>query len=556
MPIQLTFIIITAALAALVGIGALLAMLRGRASPGAPREGDGDGDAETDDRTAELPTKYEAAEAPSRGAPLVGSEGRAAYEGVLRILWWLTIAIVLVGVGLSDAFAANQALIFALGGLGVVAVLVLHELLPSRWRSPISSGLEALIALGLVTGLLIVTGYGSSPFFFAFDIVAVAVALGHGGRVAFLVAALATLGYLGVLFVDPARGSYSGGDLLRFGLNVGSIWLLAYLAGVFAAQERRVRAWLQRTSLIDPLTGLFNRSQIYTTLEQEVRRTRRSARGFCLLMIDLDGLKVVNDTLGHHRGDEVLRALGTVIRRSIRTVDTAYRYGGDEFLVLLPETDIAGAFVVAEKIRSGAEELGDALAGGPGTETSVSIGLVSHPEDGLAADELVIAADRAMYEAKSLGKNQISGVPRARRAVPRHLPPPTEVEAPRAGVDVRVPVGPAPIPSAAGERVARPQAAPEPPQVPEPPPVIIPRPVAPAEPTPDAVPAGVTAPSAAAQANGAGEATDEREPDPTEVRRQIAAARRSFDPDHQIRRAMDAFLSSPTPPRDDKRPDA
>jgi diguanylate cyclase (GGDEF)-like protein len=526
-PTELTFILVTAALAVIVGLGALLAMLRGRSARdlAGPAEDAGPGD-----HGADLPTKYEAAEAPSRGAPLVGSEGQAAYEGVLRILWWLTIAIVLVGVGLSDAFDANQPLIFALGGAGVVAVLVLHELLPDRWRSPISSGLEAIIALALVSGLLLATGYGSSPFFFAFDIVAVAVALGHGGRVAFLVAAVATLAYLGVLFGDPARDAYAGGDLLRFGLNIGSIWLLAYLAGVFAAQERRVRAWLQRTSLIDPLTGLFNRSQIYTTLEQEVRRTRRSARGFCLLMIDLDGLKAVNDNLGHHRGDQVLRALGTVIRRSIRTVDTAYRYGGDEFLVLLPETDIAGAFVVAEKIRSGAEELGDALASGPATETSVSIGLVSHPEDGLAADELVIAADRAMYEAKSLGKNQISGVPRVRRAVPRHLPPPAEPATP--SVDVAVPVGPA-EPTAEEPATVTPQ-------------IIVKVPVAPAVPEPVAA-------AVAPNGNGSAEAaTDEREPDPTEVRRQIAAARRSFDPDHQIRRAMDAFLSSPSTPREEK----
>ena len=152
------------------------------------------------------------------------------------------------------------------------------------------------------------------------------------------------------------------------------------------------------------------------TLEQEVSRTRRSDRGFCVLMIDVDGLKLINDTAGHLRGDDVLRALGAVIRTSIRNVDSAYRYGGDEFVVLLPETEIVGAFVVAEKIRAGAEEVGLALTE---TEplTSVSIGLVSHPEDGLSAEELMTAADRAMYQAKRLGKNQISGNPRPRPAL-------------------------------------------------------------------------------------------------------------------------------------------
>ena|GEM_PF-924399 len=515
LPTELTFIVITAIVAALIAVGAVVAMLRGgrRADePSRPVE-----------RAVDLPTKYEAAEAPSRAAPMLGSEGHAAYDGVLRVLWWLTISVVLVGAGLSNAFSRNQSLIFALGAAGVIAVVLLHELLPARWRSPLTSGLEALIAIGLVGGLLIATGYGSSPFFFAFVIVAVAVALGHGGRAAFLVAALATLAYLGVLTLDPASASYSGADLLRFGLNIGSVWLLAYLAGVFAAQERRVREWLRMLSLVDPLTGVFNRSQIYTELEQEVRRTRRSERGFCLLMIDLDGLKAVNDSMGHHRGDEVLHALGGVIRQSIRAVDTAYRYGGDEFLVLLPETDIAGAFVVAEKIRAGAEELGQAE-----TDTSVSIGLVSHPEDGGSPDELVKAADLAMYQAKSLGKNQISGVPRVRRGAPRHLPGP--VEAPRDAVAVAVPIRP---------------------ETPEPTPVA---PVASATPVASAVP------PTSVLGNGvpdqrAAEATDEREPDPTDVRRQIARAQQSFDPDYQIRRAMDAFLSSPT--HEEKRaPDA
>ncbi len=538
MPIQLTFIVVTAVVAALLGLGALLALITGR------RDSELASDFRSDPSTSlDVVTKYDVAEEVSRPAETAEVESRAAYERVVRILWWLTIAIVLVGVGVSNAFAADQPLVFAIGGLGVVAVLVLHELRPERWRSVVVSAIEALIALALVTGLLVVTGYGGSPFFFALDIVAVAVALGHSNRIALVVSALATLAYLGVLTVDPARSTYAATDLLRFGLNIGSIWLLAYLAAVFAGQERRRRDRLIAVSQIDPLTGLFNRAHIFLTVEQEVRRTRRSARGFCLLMIDLDGLKAVNDTLGHTRGDEVLRALGAVIRHSIRTVDTAYRYGGDEFTVLLPETDIAGAFVVAEKIRAGAEEVGEAIADGA-AETSVSIGLVSYPEDATGADELMNAADRAMYQAKSLGKNQISGVPRVRRAA-RHLPPP--LESPPEGSATAVPVGEAPAPPAADPQAAAPQRA------------------APQQTTQAAQAATEAATATAAQAPPpapvaaavveAEQETDEREPDPGDVRRQIAAARRSFDPDDQIRRAMDAFLSSPS--REDRgHPDA
>ena len=178
-------------------------------------------------------------------------------------------------------------------------------------------------------------------------------------------------------------------------------------------------------------------------------------------MVDVDGLKAVNDSLGHQRGDEVLRALGRTIRGSIRTVDSAYRYGGDEFLVLLPETDYAGAFVVAEKIRGEAEEMGYRLEA-EGAATSVSIGLVSHPEDGGTADELVRAADRAMYNAKSLGKNQISGYPR-----PPRLAGPVAVAAPddhgkpepgSSGATISVPIGePMEAPSPAAAAVGGPR---------------------------------------------------------------------------------------------------
>lgn len=518
MPIQLTFIVVTAILAALVGLAALFAMLTAR------RDG-------AESSSALVPAA-ELRDRPER-EQMVGIERGIAYESVLRILWWLTIAVVLVGVGVSDAYRDQQSLIFALGGAGVVVVVLLHELLPDRYRSSLMLGLEALVALALVTGLLLLTGNGNSPFFFAFDLVAVAVALGRGGRAAFLAASLATLAYLGVLAVDPASSSYGTGELLRFGLNIGSIWLLAYLAAVFAAQERRWRGLSQ----IDALTGLFNRGQIAGTLEQEVSRTRRSSRGFCLLMVDLDGLKAVNDGFGHHRGDEVLRAVGGVLRRSLRAVDTGYRYGGDEFLVLLPETDIPGAFVVAEKIRSGVEEIGLALAGGE-VQTSVSIGLVSHPEDGATADELMKAADAAMYHAKSLGKNQISGVPRARRQAPRHLPVPIEPFEPPRNVVPPASVAELPPPEPLAEApLTEPPAEPEAAE-----PAAVPTAAAPA----------LAAPNHNGHLNGN---NGDEEADPTEMRAQIAAARRSFDPDHQIRRAMDAFLSSGNDDPPSRRPD-
>jgi diguanylate cyclase (GGDEF)-like protein len=151
---------------------------------------------------------------------------------------------------------------------------------------------------------------------------------------------------------------------------------------------------------------MFNRAYFFAALDREIERSARSKRGFSMLMLDLDGLKPINDRHGHFHGDRVLRGVGEVIRHRVRRIDTAARYGGDEFVVLLPETEPSGAYVLAEKIRSGVAELG-IEAGHDRIRTSLSIGMVTFPADGRSADALMIAADQAMYASKRRGKNRI-----------------------------------------------------------------------------------------------------------------------------------------------------
>jgi diguanylate cyclase (GGDEF)-like protein len=498
-PLELTVIAVTALLAGLLLVGVMLA---GR------RERDADASANGTNAVA-----LAAASARSTTEPAA-----PAAESTLRVVWWLTITIVLLGVGISGSFAADQSPIFVLGAAAVLAVIVFHELV-SGWRGRLGRMAELLAAIVLIGGLLALTGYASSPFAMLFALVAVAGALAYGPRAGLTAAGLATLAFGGVLVVDPRVATYGPEDILRLSVGLIATWLLAFVAIAYSGHQRRAMERVLDLSRTDPLTGLFNRSQLFVTLEQEVSRTRRSDRGFCVLMIDVDGLKAINDSAGHLRGDEVLRALGAVIHGSIRTVDSAYRYGGDEFVVLLPETDIVGAFVVAEKIRTGAEEVG-LMAGGGEPVTSVSIGLVSHPEDGLAAEELMVAADRAMYQAKKLGKNQISGNPRPRPALlARRTFPEADAPAP-------APEEPKSVPEARRAAVA-----------------------APPEDRAVAVELGPVVP--AAPTNG----SDDTEPDAQDVRRQIRTASQQFDPDHQIRRAMDAFLSPGVGDREGRTPD-
>lgn len=167
-----------------------------------------------------------------------------------------------------------------------------------------------------------------------------------------------------------------------------------------ALEARRARVELERQSITDSLTGALNRRFLNRFLETERARAERYERPIGLLMMDLDDFKSINDTYGHERGDRILVAFADALRGAVRKIDSVIRYGGDEFLVVLPETAVEGADTAAERIRSAVEAVllaGDAL---PAEVTiSVSAGVaVHHPGDDLEAK--LREADAAMYADK------------------------------------------------------------------------------------------------------------------------------------------------------------
>ena len=167
--------------------------------------------------------------------------------------------------------------------------------------------------------------------------------------------------------------------------------------------HRRERE-LIRLATTDPLTGLANRRAFFDALEIEVARSRRYPRPLSLLMVDVDGLRVVNDTRGHPAGDRVLAALAAILREGVREVDLPARYGGDEFAVLLPETPLDGAAIAAERLRA-------AVAGASfddGLVLTLSVGVAATPPLEADAEKLVAEADAALYRAKNAGGNRVA----------------------------------------------------------------------------------------------------------------------------------------------------
>ena len=170
----------------------------------------------------------------------------------------------------------------------------------------------------------------------------------------------------------------------------------------FKLQQRE--AQILAASLTDPLTGIGNRRRLEQALEQELSRARRSGRTLSAFIADLDHFKSVNDTYGHESGDKVLAAFGEVLRRRIRAGDTAARFGGEEFVVLMPETDLANAALIAERIRAALAECLIAPLPEPVTASFGVAELVACEP----ARSLLARADKALYEAKHTGRNRVA----------------------------------------------------------------------------------------------------------------------------------------------------
>jgi diguanylate cyclase (GGDEF)-like protein len=177
---------------------------------------------------------------------------------------------------------------------------------------------------------------------------------------------------------------------------------LAQQAAV-AVENARHRA----LATTDSLTGLYLRDAFFRRLQEEHARARRYDAAYALLMVDLDGFKAINDRDGHLAGDRTLRAVGTALSGRLRSADLACRYGGDEFCVLLPETDLAGALPIAERLREAIAEMVVDLDG-TSVRVTASIGISAYPDHGSAdVRGLLLRADQALYQAKRAGRDRV-----------------------------------------------------------------------------------------------------------------------------------------------------
>ena len=184
--------------------------------------------------------------------------------------------------------------------------------------------------------------------------------------------------------------------------------LVKILSQQFALALRRVKLYqkIEHSAITDSLSQLYTHRYALERFEEELKRSELRKIKQSLLMIDVDFFKQINDTYGHRVGDQVLRSVAAIIKENIREIDIAGRYGGEEFMIVLPDTDRAGAKLAAERIRQAAENA-SIKAYDAQVRVTVSIGVATFPEDGDLASVLVDRADWSLYRAKKTGRNRV-----------------------------------------------------------------------------------------------------------------------------------------------------
>jgi len=348
--------------------------------------------------------------APLPQRPSVPSVEQEELRGISRTvaeIEWLLLILVLVylvfGWPLPDTEPALSMAMFFYTAFVMsfrYANLYKHE---TRWKIAI----ETLAMIAFITWVLWFTGGLASPLVNAYLLVVITSALTLGKALTLTEVALVGACFLVLEWQvggkDMARLAFWGG----YAAQLAPVLLVAYITTMFSAD---IRYGLNRAKLLsetDELTGIFNMRGFVGIANRLFAQAQRYERPASFLMVDSDNLKQVNDQFGHEAGNRLLKDLVKAVQAQLRFTDVAARYGGDEFVVMLPETPSRGALEVAERIRHAIEQMPFHAETGR-VPCTVSIGVATYPEDGRSLDALLARADRALYLAKDDGKNRVA----------------------------------------------------------------------------------------------------------------------------------------------------
>ena len=332
-------------------------------------------------------------------------ELRGISRTVAEIEWLLLILVlfylVFAGPAKEDEIAITTALLFYAAFVMSFRYANFYKR-ETRWKIAI----ETWAMIVFITWSLWFTGKLASPLLNTYMLAVITSALTLGKLTTLIEVVLIAACHVLLGDADPAQTLFTLRGIGSLAAQLAPVLLVAYVTTMFSAD---IRYGLNKAKLLsetDELTGLYNTRGFAIVADRLFGQAQRYKRAVSVLMVDSDNLKAVNDAHGHEAGNRLLKQLAERIQAELRYTDVPARYGGDEFVVLLPETPSKGAADVAERIRESmaAKPL---VYDGNAVRSTVSIGVASFPEDGNSIDAIVARADRALYKAKNEGRNRV-----------------------------------------------------------------------------------------------------------------------------------------------------
>jgi diguanylate cyclase (GGDEF)-like protein len=343
---------------------------------------------------------------PQAGGTDIESTNLRDFSRTVAEIEWLLVILVLLyhviqGRGDDDTVAIYSGLIaFSAVIIGFHYFNFVRK--PGRW----SLAIETWIMIVFITYVLYHTGRLHSPMLNLYLLPIVTSALTLGQKATLLQVGLVGACYLllGHVISPEFLSTVTAGD---FAVDLAPMLLVAYITTMLSQDIMKTMAKIKLVSETDELTGAYNMRAFNALAERECALAERYHRILGILMVDSDNLKKVNDTHGHEAGDRLIRHVVQCVRLELRATDVVARYGGDEFMCLLPETGAAGAGIVAERIRKRVAEVPIA-SGELSLSTSVSIGVAAYPDHGSRFEVVAKNADRALYSSKAQGRNRVT----------------------------------------------------------------------------------------------------------------------------------------------------
>jgi diguanylate cyclase (GGDEF)-like protein len=324
---------------------------------------------------------------------------------IAEIEWLLLILVLLYLVAGGPKEEGRIAVHMALFFFGAF-ILALHYVQFYRRESRAKLALETWVMIVFITWVTAYSGRIESPLLNLYLLPIIACSLILGKLMTAIEVVAIIICYMALSY-DPRVASFATleywGTLLAL---VAPVVLVAYITTMLAADIRYAVDKIKQVSDTDDLTGLYNMRAFSAILQRAFKQSVRHGHSLSLVMADSDNLKSVNDAHGHDAGNRLLQHLVRCIRDELRGSDVIARFGGDEFVLLLPETNRRGAQELAERIRRSVEGSRFDIRGGD-MHITVSLGIASYPEDGGNLEVILDKADKAMYRAKQRGRNQV-----------------------------------------------------------------------------------------------------------------------------------------------------